>query len=156
MVHPKEVQEVFTPDPRNCREFPQNHFVRLRRGAYAGDLGLIKKIDSDSTNVLVMVVPRLRPRKARKPNKPAFPRSGDPFIDDGIDVGAIDTPAPSEMQARPRKKKVALDSKGRPRPRLFDPADFDKDDYTEVDLLGRRSLGASSQRRANVFYRWSD
>lgn len=141
---------MFQPDPRNCKEIHENHFVRIKRGAYAGDLGVVKKIDTDSTNVIVFVVPRLKSRKPKK-QKPRRPYEIEDFIDDGIDVGT----AQSQVTRVQEKKKrvVKLDSKGRAEPRLFDPADFDKDDFTEIDLMGRKNIGFHSQKETNVFYR---
>lgn len=143
--------EVFQPDPRNCKEINESHFVRIKRGTYAGDLGVVKKIDTDSTNVIVFVVPRLKPRKAKKQKQRRSYEIDESFIDDGIDVGTV--PSQSTRVRKKKERVVKLDSKGRPEPKLFDPGDFDKDEYTEIDLMGRKNIDFHSQKETNVFYR---
>ena len=148
MVNPKEVYEVFQPDPRNCKEIREYHFVRIKRGAYEGDLGLVQKIDTDSTNVVVYVVPRLRPRKKRKPKKPAHD-IGDAFIDDGIDVGAVK----NQVEVKKKQRTVKLDNTGRPEPRLFDPAEHEDQEVVELDSYGGRHIN-QSQKEVNLKYRY--
>jgi hypothetical protein len=153
-VNPKEVYEVFQPDPRNCKEINEYHFTRIKRGAYEGDLGLIKKIDTESSNVIVFVVPRLRPRKSKKRStraKRQIDIGGENFIDDSIDIGSVRTQG---IETKKKVKEVRLDSKGRPEPKLFDPKEYDDQDIVQVHPYGGRHMQSGPEMdETNFEYR---
>ena len=116
MVNPKEVSEVFAPDPRNCREILSWQFVRIVRGKYTGDLGLVEKIDTDSKGIIVYVVPRLNIRKKAK-----RARGMDEY---GMEAGNdIDISSAKGRRAESRRGilRDMKDDQGRPVPRMFDP-----------------------------------
>lgn len=134
MVNPKEVSEVFAPDPRNCREINSWQFVRIIKGKYEGDLGLVEKIDTDSKGIIVYVVPRLNIRK--KALKAAeFDEFG---LEAGNDIDISSTRGRREESKR-RVLRDMKDDKGRPVPRMFDPKEHPdakksqhtRDGYTE-------------------------
>lgn len=154
MVNPKEVYEVFQPDPRNCKEIREFHFTRIKRGAYEGDLGLIKKIDTESSNVIVFVVPRLKPRKSKRQSARTSRQidiQGESFIDDEIDVGAHRV---TGVETKKKEREIKLDGKGRPEPRLFDPRDFEDQDVTQVHPYGGRHMqGGQADEETNYEYR---
>jgi hypothetical protein len=147
-VNPKEVHEVFQPDPRNCKEINEYHFVRIKRGVYEGDLGLIQKIDTDSSNVIVYVVPRLRPRRSKK-QKQSKMSMRNSFIEDKIDVGA----ETSHVEIKKKERAVILDNKRRPVPHLFDPDEHEDQGVITVNSYGGRHISHGSQKEMNVKYR---
>ena len=55
----KEVTQVFTPDPKRNLDIEVGQFVRVKRGLYDGDLGMIKDFDDDFKKIEIKIVPRL-------------------------------------------------------------------------------------------------
>lgn len=144
---------MFQPDPRNCKEIKEYHFVRIKRGAYEGDLGLIKKIDTESSNVIVFVVPRLKQRKSKKKVKKQtkIHDIGNDFIDDQIDIGGE---TQKRVEVKRKQREVKLDRKGRPVPRLFDPTEYDDHDVIQVHPYGARNMHSGQvNEETNFEYR---
>ena len=55
----KEVPKVLKADPRKDIIINPNTFVRIKRGLYAGDLGLVQIVDDDTNTAIVRVMPRI-------------------------------------------------------------------------------------------------
>ena len=128
--------------------------MRIKRGVYEGDLGLVKKIDTESSNVIVFVVPRMKNRKTKKRSEQTrrpndFHDEG--FIDDGIDIGSSRTRG---TETKKKEREVRIDGKGRPEPRLFDPADFEDQDVVQVHPFGGRNMqNGEPEEETNFEYR---
>lgn len=123
--------------------------MRIKRGIYEGDLGLVKKIDSDSSHVVVYVVPRLKQSNQRKEKKKPTTHGVDLFEDNynynqnDLDVNSLSR---EDNSKRTKKVEVQYDSKGRVIPKLFDREDFP--DREIVPLSGPsygRGIGSDSQ-----------
>lgn len=104
---------------------------------------MVKQIDSESHNVIVYVVPRLRmKRKAKTRDKmhSNIDLDEDSFVNNDIDINS------SRLSKAERKREflgTQLDSTGRPLPRLFNPKDYNEDDVTQIYPLAYRQTGHS-------------
>ena len=131
IINPQEVWQVFQPDPRNCKEIKEWNFVRIKRGIYEGDLGLVNRIDSETTNVIVYVVPRIKPRAQSKQRitKNRFNLDIGDDLNSNMNLDINDVKS-EPVRSKNREFQVQYDNKGRVIPKLFDP-----EDYPDRDVL---------------------
>lgn len=66
----KEVPKVLKADPRKDINVEPNTFIRIKRGLYGGDLGLIQIVDDDTNTAIVRVIPRIENSKDEQKIKP--------------------------------------------------------------------------------------
>lgn len=114
---------------------------------------MIKKIDTESSNVIVFVVPRLKQRKSKKKVKKQtkIHDIGNDFIDDQIDIGGE---TQKRVEVKRKQREVKLDRKGRPVPRLFDPTEYDDHDVIQVHPYGARNMHSGQvSEETNFEYR---
>ena len=121
LVNPKEVWQIFRPDPRNCIEIKSNNFVRIKRGAYKGDLAVVNKIDTESKNVIVFVVPRLKLTKNMMGTDAKRTRSRRETFENDLDIHSSRVVPREQEQVKYQHK---FDEKGRIIQTLFDVTQF--------------------------------
>lgn len=70
LIHLKEIPKVLKADPRKDITIEVHTFVRIKRGLYTGDLGLVTHVDDDTNTAIVRVVPRLENSRDDQKVKP--------------------------------------------------------------------------------------